>query len=89
MPWSPPSLTLIWGAYFKPDADDEAKVVASTKMAKDAGLITMRSAVEKVRRIYGIEAVSEYLEQLEAESAERAETQAVDPSTPDTPEEPK
>lgn len=73
MPWSPPSLTLVWGTYFKPDAEEESKVVASTKLAKDAGLITERQAAEKLRRIYNIDSVAEHLEQLKVEKKARQE----------------
>lgn len=71
MTWQPPTLTLRWGAYFRPDPEDESKVVTTVIAAKNAGLITIRSAVEKLRRPFEIENVSQYVEQLEEEAEER------------------
>lgn len=76
MPWTPPSFTLQWGTYFKPDAEDEAKTVDTVIKAKDANVITQRTAVEKLRRVFGIESVADYLDQLEEEREEREEAEA-------------
>lgn len=77
MSWSPPTLTLNWGTYFKPDAEDEAKTVDTVIKAKDASIITKRTAVEKVRRIFGIDAVAEYVEALDEEAAKKADLELV------------
>lgn len=74
--WQPPNLTLRWGEYFKPGADDEKKIVEVAQGAHDAGLITLRSSVQKVARTFGIENVDAYLEGLEEESAEKMQRQA-------------
>lgn len=74
--WQPPNLTLRWGEYFKPGADDEKKIVEVAQGAHDAGLITLRSAVQKVARTFGIENVDAYLEGLEEEAEEKMQRQA-------------
>ncbi len=71
MTWCPPSLTLIWGQYFAPDADDDTKIVALSAAALSAGLITKRAAVRKVARTFNIDNVDQFLETLEEESAEK------------------
>ena len=38
---------------------------------KDAGLITLRTAVERIARFYGIEDIDTYLETLKGEQQER------------------
>ena len=74
--WQPPSLTLRWGEYFKPGAEDEKKIVEVAQSAHDSGLITLRSAVQKVARTFGIENVDAYLEGLEEESEEKMKRQS-------------
>ena len=69
----PPPLTLKWGAWFAPTPEDDEKLINATKTAYDAKFITLRTAVEKIARTFGIENVAAYLETLEAESAERAD----------------
>jgi hypothetical protein len=69
--WTPPLLDLKWPDYFKPDAEDEAKIVTTAREAYDAGAITRRTQVEAVKRIFGIANVDVYLKTLEAEKAER------------------
>lgn len=73
MSWEPPNLTLRWGAYFKPDPEDEQKLVKVCADAKDAGFITLRTGVEKLSRTFGIENVDSYLEKLDEEAQKRAE----------------
>jgi hypothetical protein len=74
--WQPPNLTLRWGEYFKPGSEDEKKIVEVAQGAHDAGLITLRSAVQKVARTFGIENVDAYLEGLEEEAEEKMKRQA-------------
>lgn len=70
------ALSLKWGTYFKPDALEDQQMVTTSVTAYDAGLITRRMAVQKLRRVYGIENVDQALEQIEAEAQERAQKQA-------------
>lgn len=71
--WQAPRLTLHWPPFFRATAEDEGKLVDTTYKARDAGLITRRTAVEKIQSIYGIENVDLYLEDLEKEAAEARE----------------
>jgi len=69
--WQPPSLTLRWGPYFRAAPEDEQKLVDLVAQARDAGLITRRTAVERVARQFGIENVDEYVDALEKEDEKR------------------
>jgi hypothetical protein len=68
--WQAPRLKLHWPPFFRATAEDEGKLVDTTSKAKDAGLITKRTAVEKLQSVYGIENVDLYLEALEEEAEE-------------------
>lgn len=86
--WRPPNLTLRWGDYFRPAADEEQLVVTMVVAAKDAGIITKRSAVEKLARAFGIEDVNEYLEALDEEAKQRqADAMAIAQAAPGKPNE--
>lgn len=74
--WSDPLVTLRWGDYFKPDADDEAKVVATTVAARNASIITKRMALEKVRRIFGIQSIEQAEQALKDEADEHGSLEA-------------
>ena len=74
--WQIPTLTLRWGAYFKPDAADDLAIVQLTAQAKDAGLITKRMALEKLQPTFGIENIDEALDALEEEAAQRKQEEA-------------
>lgn len=71
MPWSPPSLTVVWPSYFRPDPEDQGKLVELTAKARGAGLITTRSALEKLQSVFAVESVDAALAALENEAAER------------------
>jgi hypothetical protein len=74
--WQAPRLKLHWPPFFRATAEDEGKLVDTTSKAKDAGLITKRTAVEKIQSIYSIENVDLYLEALKKEAEEaRAEAE--------------
>jgi len=72
--WSGPRLTLKWGKYYRPDAEDEQKTVTTT--TQSVGLTTLRTRVQKVAPIFEIEDVETYLASLEAENAEREAKEA-------------
>lgn len=74
--WADPPLSLQWGAWFQPIPEDDEKLVKTTKEAYEAKFITLRTVVEKLRRVFGIEDVNAYLEALEKEMKERAEQEA-------------
>lgn len=74
--WYAPTMVLKWGDYFKPDAADEQVIVNMAIAAKDGGVITRETAVERVRRIFGIENVEEYVKTLEEEAEEHMALEA-------------
>jgi len=65
--WNAPPLSLKWGAWFAPTPEDEAKIIDTAAKAKDAQLITQRTAVEHIARSFGIDDVSAYLDALKEE----------------------
>jgi len=65
--WNDPMIFPKWGPYFKPNAEDQAKVIDATIKAKTEGLITLETAVERISSIFSIENVHEYVESLVAE----------------------
>lgn len=72
LPWTPPRLTLRWGDYFKPnaqDARDTFQAIASG--IKDCQIVTKRKAVEMAQRIMKVDNVDAYMETLEEEAAEK------------------
>lgn len=77
MTWSPPNLTLKWGPYTKPDAEEQLKAVQTVQAALGgtAGvpIITMQLAVEKLRQsgVFDIDNVAAVIEELEAKAAEK------------------
>lgn len=78
MTWCPPNITLKWGAYFSPDAEDDAKIVDTAIKAHDAGLVTLRTAVERIQRTFSIENVDQFVDALEKERAEKQKRLADD-----------
>jgi hypothetical protein len=76
--WSDPPLSLQWGAWFQPNAQDDKDLVETTNSAYAGGWITRKTGVEKLKRTFGIENVDAYLESLEEESAEREAKEAED-----------
>lgn len=78
MTWCPPALSLIWGDYFQPDSDDDAKIVTLTAAALDGNLITQRLAVRKVARTFDIESIDGVLDDIEKERAAKQAQLAAD-----------
>ena len=81
MPWQPPSLTLKWGAYVKPDEQSQLFMVQGVQAALGGSggtaIITKRIALEKLKQagVFEIENVSAVLEALEEESQAKLEQQ--------------
>ena len=71
--WSVPSLQVIWGDYFKPDPEDQQKIIAMVVSALSSPIpvLTLGLALQKIAPIFGIENIAAIQEQLEAEQAER------------------
>lgn len=80
MPWVDPGLSLRWGAYSKPDPEEQTAIVTLTQAALGGAggqaLITTRCAVEKIAGIFGIEDIDAAVEALEEEQAARKEEEA-------------
>lgn len=74
--WVDPMLFLKWGPYFKPNAEDQSKILDATIKARSETLITLQTAVEQIAPIFGIENVDEYVDNLE-EQAEAAQAKAL------------
>lgn len=70
--WRPPRLTLRWGQYLKADAADSQATVATTIAALEAGLITKKRAVEKLKTIFGVESIDAEMAALAEERSEHA-----------------
>jgi hypothetical protein len=70
--WEDPALSLKWPSYFLQSPEDNQKTVDLAIKAFDGGIITKRTQVETVRRIFGIDNVTAYLEQLEEEAEAKA-----------------
>jgi len=76
-----PSLTVIWGTYFKPDPAEQQQVVALVQAALGGGtgggerLITKRVGVQKLAAVFDIENVAAALEEIEKEEAERSDAE--------------
>lgn len=68
--WTDPNITLRWGDYFKPDAADEQQIITGVVAARTAKIITRRTAVEKIQRIFNIENIDQAVDTLEAEADE-------------------
>lgn len=68
--WLPPSLSIIWGPFFRPDIAEQQLTVA---MVVQAGhLITRSMGLEKLKTVFPFENVDLILKQLEEEAQERA-----------------
>jgi len=76
--WTDPPLSLQWGTWFQPNAQDDKDLVETTKTAYDARFITLKTAIEKLKRTFGIDNIDAYLESLKEESDERAEKEQDD-----------
>lgn len=79
--WFAPHLKLKWGDYFEPSDVDESTRTTTAIAAKQAGIITLKSAVEHVRSVFEIGSVDQYVDALQDEtdaSAARDAQQAID-----------
>lgn len=74
--WFGPDIKITWGPYFAPTATDAKAETDNVIAARDAGLITLKTAVEKISPYFGIANVAEYVEELEEEAAEKAKAAA-------------
>ncbi len=83
MPWQAPSLTVKWGAYTKPDPEEQLQTVQAVQqaMGTPTKLLPVRTALEKLRDAGfigadNLEAVLDELEKEQAEADAKAEADA-------------
>lgn len=68
--WEAPQLSLVWPDYFSVSEAEVAAVIESTIKAKDAGLITLKTAIGRIKQFFGICNVDQYEDALEQLGAE-------------------
>ncbi|HEY2516966.1 MAG TPA: hypothetical protein VGI39_39110 [Polyangiaceae bacterium] len=75
--WFDPTIKLSWGDYFEASDADEQSRVTTAESALDAGLITKKSALLKIKGVFDdIGNADQYLETLEKERLERESQEA-------------
>jgi len=75
--WLPPPMHPVWGPYFSASDDEVGKAVDAAQKAKDAKLVSDKTAVTYVANHFGVEDVEEEREAIE-EDAETAATSHAD-----------
>lgn len=95
MPWQPPSLTLRWGAYTKPDEQAQLYMVQAVQGALGGAggkqIITKRIGLEKLKQagVFEIENVSAVLDAVDEESQKAlADAQSAMGDLPGQPQKP-
>lgn len=74
-----PSLRIAWGAYNKPEPEEEQQILATVRLALGGGpgggepLITKRVALEKIQPVFKFENIDALIEELDKETDERAQ----------------
>ncbi len=74
MAWVSPAISVIYGSYFKPDPDEEKKIVELTQAAlagAGGAIVPRHDAVRKIATIFGIDNVDAALVKIEEETAAR------------------
>jgi hypothetical protein len=71
--WHAPPIELVWGAYFQPSGEEEELLIRAAVQAKQGGIATTRSLVEKLRSVLGVKDVDAYMVALEKEQARAME----------------
>lgn len=71
--WTGPELCLKWPPYFEPNENDAATISKQAREDLKAGLITRKTAVERIAPFYDIEDIDAYLDELEKEDNEKDE----------------
>jgi hypothetical protein len=73
--WRPPSISVLWGPFFRPDTAEQQLTVAMVVQAWVAGgagnLITRRMALEKLKEVFPYESEEAILQQLDEEAEAR------------------
>lgn len=71
--WNAPALQIIWGDYFKPDPDEQLKLVTmvTNALSSTVPIITTRLGLQKLQDVFSIENIAAIEEELEAEQDKR------------------
>jgi len=90
--WKPLSLSVVWPPFIRMNAQDENQLITGVVMAAQAGVVTRRMALEKLRQVFPFENIDAALEDLDEESkhkmgVEHMLAQAMKPETPPEDEE--
>lgn len=62
--WMEPRLVLEWGSYFEPTEIDQKAVIQGCLALLRSGVITRRTAVERIKDFYNIGNIDEYIDEL-------------------------
>lgn len=84
--WKPPSLSVIWPSFVSPTPQDEQQIINGVSLAMQAGIVTRRMALEKLRDVFPFENIDVVLQQLDEETkhktgVEHMLAQAMKPET--------
>jgi hypothetical protein len=72
--WFRPALSPQWPPYFQPTEEDQARVSTQVIGDKEAGLITLHTAVSRIKDFYpDIDNVEDYIKSLQDEAQKRAD----------------
>lgn len=71
--WMAPTLQIIWGDYFKPDPDEQLKLVTmiTTALNSPVPILTTRLALQKLQDIFNIENIAAIEDELATETQAR------------------
>lgn len=67
--WTPPHIKLEFGSYFRPDPEEQAKIVKMCADALAANVAPLRAVVAKLAPVFGFDNVDEIVEQIEEQQA--------------------
>ena len=84
--WKPLSLSVVWPQFVGMNAQDENQIITGVVTATQAGVITRRMALEKLRQVFPFENIDAVIEDLDGESkhkmnVEHMLAQAMKPET--------
>lgn len=84
--WKPLSLSVVWPQFIGMNTQDEHQLITGVVTATQAGVITRRMALEKLRQVFPFENIDAVIEDLDGESkhkmnVEHMLAQAMKPET--------
>ncbi len=69
--WEPPHVKVEWGSYFKPDPEEQAKIVKMCSEALSGNMVPLRTVVAKLAPIFGFDNVDAVVDAIEEEQVKR------------------